>query len=224
MFDQAEITSRLSLLIPMILSLSVHEWAHAFSAKLLGDTTAEEQGRCTINPLVHIDIVGTIIVPMIPMGGLCFGWAKPVPVNPVRFRRDINMRFGFMLTALAGPVSNICLAVLCSLLFAIFAKFAPGLVTEHSAVRSFLVLLVGLNMVLAFFNLMPFPPLDGSRAVDYFMPRTWRPTWERIYSAGPISLVVLILLMQFGGSRLFVWPQLLAYYLINTFLSLFGAI
>jgi Zn-dependent protease len=221
MFDQETLISRLSYMIPMILSLSFHEWAHAFSAKLLGDDTAAEQGRCTINPLVHIDLIGTIILPLM---GIPFGWAKPVPVNPVRFRRDINMRFGFMLTALAGPFSNICLAVLCALLLAVFAAFAPGLLTGHSAVKSFLQILVYLNMVLAFFNLLPFPPLDGSRAADYFMPRAWRPMWERIYSAGPISLVVLILLIQFGGAHLFAWPLSVANLLINGFLSLFGVL
>src|SRR5512145_2668698 len=100
--------------IPVQLSLSVHEWAHARVAFALGDDTAAREGRLTLNPIVHMDLLGTLI----PLMGVPFGWAKPVPVNPARFRRTVPMRTGMMLTAAAGPLSNVALAILC---FAVLA-------------------------------------------------------------------------------------------------------
>src|SRR6185369_11527845 len=95
---------RLMFLPIMLLSLTVHEWAHAYSAFRLGDDTAERQGRLTLDPIAHIDFFGTLLLPLL---GVPFGWAKPVPVNPVRFDRRVPMRVGMLLTAAAGPVSNL---------------------------------------------------------------------------------------------------------------------
>src|SRR5688572_26569558 len=97
------------MLIPLVLSLTVHEWAHAMSAYRLGDDTAAREGRLTLNPIVHIDPLGTLLLPLM---GVPFGWAKPVPVVPTRFRRDVNMSTGMMITAAAGPFSNLVLAFL----------------------------------------------------------------------------------------------------------------
>ena len=148
----------------VVISLPVHEFAHGFIANKLGDDTAYYQGRLSLNPLRHLDILGTIS--MILFG---YGWAKPVPVNPTRFK--CNMRLGMALTALAGPVSNLLLA----LLFTILYKVALILYTA-TAVEFFLFLasiissLVFGNIALAFFNLLPIPPLDGSRILNYFLP------------------------------------------------------
>ena len=97
----------MTFLIPLILSLSVHEWAHAWAAWRLGDDTARLLGRMTLNPIAHVDPLGTLLLPML---GVPFGWAKPVPVNPLRFR-NVSMPIGMMLTAAAGPISNVVLAL-----------------------------------------------------------------------------------------------------------------
>src|SRR5437867_2736516 len=100
------------MLIPMILSLTVHEYSHALTARRLGDDTAEQLGRLTLNPLAHIDPIGTIALPiLLSFGPLFFGWAKPVPHNPLRFSPGVNRRTGTMLVAAAGPISNLLLAL-----------------------------------------------------------------------------------------------------------------
>src|SRR5262245_7955094 len=96
MFTSNWLLERVMLLVPLILSLSVHEWAHAYSAHRLGDDTARQEGRLTLNPVAHIDPIGTLLLPLL---GIPFGWARPVPVNPIRFRRDVSMRTGMMITA-----------------------------------------------------------------------------------------------------------------------------
>ena len=104
MFNQQELILKVMGLIPSILSLTVHEWSHAWSAKMLGDDTAERQGRLTLNPLVHIDPIGTILLPLL---GVPFGWAKPVPVNPLRFKRSVSMRTGMAIVAGAIVVAGV---------------------------------------------------------------------------------------------------------------------
>ena len=135
--------------VPLVLSLTVHEWAHACSAYRLGDDTAARQGRLTLNPIAHIDPIGTFLAPLL---GVPFGWAKPVPVNPLRFRRDVSMRCRDVLTAAAGPVSNLILAVVCSVAVGLLLRSA----TLAAGRRSALVLpgdAIGLNVAL--FALQP---------------------------------------------------------------------
>lgn len=154
----------LPFILMVIISLPIHELAHAFVAYKLGDDTAYYQGRLTINPLAHLDIFGTIS--MILFG---FGWAKPVNVNPMRFK--CNMRLGMALTALAGPVSNLLLA----LLFMVLSKgsyllgSATGVVFFYFLNWLFFIMMQT-NTYLAFFNLLPIPPLDGSRILNHFLP------------------------------------------------------
>src|SRR5262249_40137549 len=107
MFTGPWLLERILYLIPMVLSLTVHEWAHAYPGFRLGDDTAAREGRLTLNPLPHMDPIGTFLLPLLKVP---FGWAKPVPVNPLRFRRDVTMRTGMMITAAAGPLSNLALA------------------------------------------------------------------------------------------------------------------
>jgi Zn-dependent protease len=174
------------LFVPLILSLAVHEFAHAWSAWRLGDDTAARAGRLTLNPFAHADLLGTIILPLL---GVPFGWAKPVPVNPGRFRKEVRMGTGMAITASAGPISNLVLAVLVTVVYALLARFVPDAVAGGNGVRELLVTGIFLNVNLALFNLIPIPPLDGSRIVDGFMPFRLRPQWDRVMAFSPFLLV-----------------------------------
>jgi Zn-dependent protease len=198
------LAERLTIVIPLVLSLSVHEWAHAWAAWRLGDDTARLMGRLTLNPLAHIDPVGTLLLPLL---GVPFGWAKPVPVNPLRFYPRVKMRTGMMLTAIAGPLSNIVLALAFTILLAVLLRF-PWLAAQagEGGARLLLTFAV-LNVILATFNLLPIPPLDGSRVVDGLMPRGLRPAWEGFCQIGPLVLAAVILLPYFSGFSLFAWPM-----------------
>ena len=184
--------------VPVLLSLTVHEWAHAWTAWMLGDDTAKMLGRVSLNPVDHIDPVGTLLLPLL---GVPFGWAKPVPVNPVRFRASISMPMGVLLTAAAGPASNVILAAgSCGVLLAMNSPLVYGLDPElHVAASEFLQYLVLINLVLALFNLLPIPPLDGSRIVDAVVPARLRTAWNRLCSLGPALLATLILLPSLLG-------------------------
>ena len=186
------------MLVPMILSLTVHEFAHAWSAYQLGDDTASMQGRMTLNPLPHIDPIGTILLPLI---GIPFGWAKPVPINPVRFSRRFSMRMGIVITAAAGPFSNVILAVLCTVAFGLLLRWAPSTLFDAprqlSGVGFLLSKAIQLNVALALFNLLPVPPLDGSRVADGLMPQRLRGAWDEFTRLGPFLLLGVILLSNF---------------------------
>jgi Zn-dependent protease len=184
-----DLALRVIMLIPMWLSLSVHEWAHAWSAWKLGDDTAAREGRLTLNPMSHIDPLGTILLPLL---GVPLGWAKPVPVNPARFDRRWTMRTGMAITAFAGPLSNIILAVLCSVVLGVMFRFAPETRTLDNGGTYLLVHAVQLNVGLAIFNMLPLPPLDGSRIVERLVPPRWEPTWEAIARFGPILLLFIL--------------------------------
>jgi Zn-dependent protease len=198
-FSSQALLERLMVLPLIILSLSVHEWAHAWSAWRLGDDTAAREGRLTLNPLSHIDLLGTILL---PLAGVPFGWAKPVPVNPSRFRRDVSMSAGMALTASAGPLSNVALASVSAVALGLLARFAPGLVARDGATVPVLVSLLYMNVGLAIFNLIPLPPLDGSRVVAWLMPHRLQQQWHALEQAAPFLLLAVFL---FGG-RLVAWP------------------
>jgi Zn-dependent protease len=195
--------------IPVLLSLTVHEWAHAWTAWRLGDDTAKMLGRLSLNPADHIDPVGTLLLPLM---GVPFGWAKPVPINPVRFRTSISMPMGVLLTAAAGPISNLLLAAAgCAALSALTTFAHPELQSglrpdAYAAVSQFLQFLVIINIVLALFNLLPIPPLDGSRVVDAILPALLRPHWSRFCSLGPLLLAAVILLPALLGVSVLSWP------------------
>ena len=207
---------RAAWFIPVLLSLTVHEWAHAWAAWRLGDDTAKMLGRLSLNPVDHIDPIGTLLLPLI---GVPFGWAKPVPINPVRFRPGISMPFGVLLTAAAGPISNLLLAATsCALLFGL-TRLQPepdtGLNERiFSTISQLLHSLVLINVLLALFNLLPIPPLDGSRIVDAIMPARLQPLWSRFVSLGPVLLVAVILLPLLTGNSLITRPL----YLVQEFL------
>ncbi len=194
--------------VPLILSLAVHEFAHAWSAYKLGDDTAARAGRLTLNPFAHADLVGTIILPLLQIP---FGWAKPVPVDPSRFRRDIRVGTGMAITASAGPISNILLAILLTAAFGLLARFAPQVLEANNGVQEILRVGVMLNVNLALFNLIPIPPLDGSRIVDGFMPYRFRPQWERVMAFSPF----LLLAVFFFAGRIIAGPSSFVLGLLN---------
>jgi Zn-dependent protease len=219
-FDATWLADRLMLLIPLLLSLSVHEWAHAWSAWRLGDDTAALMGRLTLNPAAHIDPIGTLLLPLL---GVPFGWARPVPVNPLRFRRSISMQKGMMITAAAGPISNLVIALGSLVVLAVSIRFLPDTLRIHDMVLELLWRFVFLNVILAAFNALPIPPLDGSRVMDGLVPRSLRPAWESFAQAGPIALAAVILLPMLAGISLFYWPMQAAGWLLALLLWVLGA-
>ncbi|MFA5946478.1 MAG: site-2 protease family protein [Patescibacteria group bacterium] len=140
----------------LILSLTVHEFAHALVGKWRGDDTAEQLGRLTLNPLAHLDIAGTLMLLIVG-----FGWAKPVPFNPTRLKNPLADGIAI---ALAGPFANLILAVIAAGVFHGLAK--SGSLDPNSILPAFLIFVLLVNMLLLFFNLIPVPPLDGSKVLD----------------------------------------------------------
>lgn len=161
------------VLVPMILSLTVHEYAHARSAFALGDDTAASMGRMNLNPLSHIDPFGTILLPLMAVlfqSPFLFGWAKPVPINPIRFSRKMRMKTGILLTAAAGPAANVALAFLMGVLLAIVGGDEGIAETLTTPYGKLLINTLLINVILAVFNLIPVPPLDGSRILVGLLP------------------------------------------------------
>jgi len=197
-----KIVEVLLVLIPMLLCLTVHECSHAASAQWLGDDTARLKGRLTLNPLPHIDIFGTILLPILFVlsnSGFFFGWAKPVPVNPMRFSRRfkgrrVTMATGMMITAAAGPASNLVFGFLSAI--ALKLVLMAGVTSQP--VVSILQTLVGINYVLAVFNMLPLPPLDGSRVLARFVPRNWSRYFDYLESNTLVSFIILIALLRTG--------------------------
>lgn len=200
----------------MILSLSVHEFAHAWSAYKLGDDTAKRQGRLTLNPLAHIDIIGTIVLPIVLTvqgGGFFFGWAKPVPVNPTNFRRGISMRKGDILTAVAGPFSNIIIAFIASGIVLGMGRF--GAISDTNPVIILLTHMFFINIALAVFNIIPVPPLDG----HYLLPTEIQAKMRQYQM---IIFVMLILAMNFFSAILSVPIGFLARAFVAFWSLIFG--
>jgi Zn-dependent protease len=195
-FDLAE---RLKYLVVLLPSLTVHEFAHAWAAWRLGDDTAARMGRLTLNPIPHIDPVGTLLLPLL---GVPIGWAKPVPVNPANFRRGIRMGTGDLLVSIAGPISNLSLALVTAVVFGLVIRFTAGAL-QPSMVQLFGFFIL-LNVGLAVFNLLPLPPLDGSHVVGSFIPYRWRDAWDSFQRVGPILLMVLLVAGAVGG-RSILW-------------------
>jgi Zn-dependent protease len=184
--DKAWLLERVTLLIPLILSLTVHEFFHAFTAWKLGDDTAARAGRLTLNPIPHIDPIGTLLL---PLAGIPFGWAKPVPVDVSRIRRGIKMSTGNVLISAAGPLSNLGLAVVSSVVFGALFRFAPEVMHRGGGAYELLVSLIMVNVTLAIFNLLPIPPLDGSHVAEAFVPYRWRGAWESFARFAPFLLL-----------------------------------
>ena len=182
--------------------MSIHEYAHARVARLEGDHTAEQLGRLTINPLAHIDLIGTIIIPIVLLVGsmatgrmVAFGWAKPVPVNPMAFKHP---RRGVLLVSLAGPASNILLALIACVVLRAVA--GPALTVAQAGPMVLILSAIALiNLYLAFFNLIPIPPFDGSGVVSSLLPLELARKYESIGKIGTLLVLGLIVIGSFIG-------------------------
>jgi len=188
-------------IIAILLALSLHEAAHAFAANALGDPTAKDEGRLTLNPLAHLDPLGTIMFFLVR-----FGWGKPVPVNPRYFR---NVRRDSAIVSLAGPASNLLLAVIAFFLLALLAPqvmrvtnaeqllFTRGIGVQ---IQAFLIQvfanLLFVNLGLMAFNLLPIAPLDGSKIVQMFIPYAYEEHYQRYLEYGPYILIGLLIVEQ----------------------------
>ncbi len=195
-----DLVNRLVLFfIPLIVSLALHEWGHAATAVALGDETPREQGRLTLNPIAHIDLLGTIIVPgvLIALNHPPIAWAKPVQFTPYRFTRKVHLKTGVMLTSVAGPLMNLALAVGCS--FAVAAAGHLGSFPGRLRVTTLLQYAVELNVILFLFNLIPVPPFDGTRVVQGLLPYSWRNAWAQLERFAPL-FVAVFLFTGFGTS------------------------
>jgi Zn-dependent protease len=179
---------RFALILPAII---LHEVAHGYVAYLLGDTTARDRGRLTLNPMAHIDLWGTVLMPALLLltsgGRFAFGYAKPVPVNPYQMSK-VGHRNGMLLTGIAGPVTNIVLAVMSGLLTRVLTV-VPGIPEVVSTVT---VYFCYINLVLAFFNLIPLPPMDGSRVAQRFLSGAALEWYSRIEPYGFFVIIALI--------------------------------
>jgi Zn-dependent protease len=184
--------------LPLVIAITFHEAAHGFVAHRLGDDTAYNLGRVSFNPIRHIDPFGTLIVPAILLmshSPFLFGYAKPVPVN---FRALRNPRIGMVLVALAGPATNIALALVAAVGF-----HGVGLLPENAALwtEDNLVNALKINVILAIFNMLPIPPLDGGRVAVGLLPRALALPLSRLEPFGMLILIGLLILLPMAGSQ-----------------------
>ena len=179
-----DLSFQLFSIIVLIFSVVIHEVAHGYTAFLFGDSTAKNMGRLTLNPIKHIDPIGSIIVPLILVilpGSLILGWAKPVPYNPYNLK---NRKWGEFWVAFAGPLSNILIGTV----FIFLIRFAPLLGLSPIFVQ-LIFMIVLINFVLAFFNLIPIPPLDGSKILFNLLPTEMYDKFLRFTSRWGLILV-----------------------------------
>ena len=181
---------RVVLLTPLLLlSLSLHEFAHGKMADLLGDPTPRKTGRLTLNPLAHLSFLGTLVLFVtMTMGGVIFGWAKPVRINPRYFD---DQKRGMMLVGLAGPVTNILLAITLGLIYNNFGFLLEQYIAPQIIIL-FFALGILLNIGLAIFNLLPIPPLDGSKVLGGLVPDKYDYILRNIEAYGPFILLLLV--------------------------------
>lgn len=185
------------MIVSLVVAITIHEFSHAWVATRLGDGTAKYLGRLTLNPLAHLDIMGTILIFLVG-----FGWGKPVPYNPAHVARG---RFGEMLIAIAGPASNILVAFIAALPGRIYLITNQAL--PEGQIYTFLAVMVTLNIFLAAFNLIPIPPLDGSKIL-YLVLETFNVRQESIMwleRTGPIALLMLIFADRLIGTNIIYW-------------------
>lgn len=211
--DLLDIAYKLAIgFLPFLFALSIHEFAHGWVAKLRGDRTAEQLGRLTINPLAHADPVGTFALPMASIlfgSPIFFGWARPVPVDP-RYLK--NPRVDMFWIALAGPLSNVILAIGSSILMALLLK-TVGAVGITLSILKFLSAFILTNLFLAIFNMIPLHPLDGGKVLARFLPADWNDWLEK----NELMLSMALFVMIMSGALIFLrTPVMWAYNILTS--------
>jgi Zn-dependent protease len=202
----------LLLIVPLLISVTVHEWAHGFAAYKFGDNTAKDLGRLTLNPLKHIDPIGALMLFIVGIG-----WAKPVPINP----NNIRSRFGFFMVSIAGILSNFVLAIVFGFLFYfVSGKLYINLFDDMNSkiitltiIQKLLETVVHINIMLGVFNLLPIPPLDGANIVRSVLPDNLAEGYFRI---APYGYIILLILLFTGGIKYISFvANFLQFYLIK---------
>jgi Zn-dependent protease len=215
--DVMSLVAKVGLMyLPFLFALCFHEFAHGFVAKMKGDRTAEIMGRLTMNPLVHMDPIGTFVIPILMFSGApgnlpLFGWAKPVPVNERNLQNPVKDMFW---VALAGPLSNLLLAVVGMILFVFVSNHTANKIT---GLGPMLDIFVSINLALAFFNLIPLHPLDGGKVFARFLPRQANMWLEE--NQGSLNMV-LIVLFALGAFRIIAYPVIWAYNFLFSVVSM----
>jgi Zn-dependent protease len=188
---------------PFIMAVVFHEYAHGFIAARWGDTTAKDRGRLTLNPVPHIDPIGTLLFPIINMlsgVGFLIGWARPVPIDPRRFRK---FRPGLFFVSIAGPAMNVILALVSGLVFGALYKWVPKDFYLFEPLIGMCAVSISLNYALAIFNLIPLPPLDGSKVIQSVLPLKIAAQYERL---ARFSFFILMALLLTGSLSFFAIP------------------
>ena len=209
-------------ILPILIAITFHEAAHGFVANKLGDPTARLMGRLTLNPIAHIDLVGTIIMPFVLFylsnGQFVFGYAKPVPINHMNFR---DPKKDMAISAAAGPITNILLAIVSQIILVhlIIPAFnlLPGVfsLTILRPLKLIFEFSIVMNIVLAVINLIPIPPLDGGRVLVGFLPHKQAVSYSRIE---PYGFIIVIVLLMTGIAKIFIYPLIdLLYTLVSLF-------
>lgn len=193
-------------LIALVLSIAVHEFGHAFSADKLGDRTPRLQGRVTLNPIAHADPIGTLLLPLMMVlfsPGMLFGWGRPVQINPMAFTRKLRMKTAHLIVAAAGPAMNVLLALLVTVLLKVLLM--AGVLDKNPAIIDGIAMVVRLNWILCFFNLIPIPPLDGGAVLAGLLPDRYSRHLDLLNQYG---MFILIGLLVTGALRIFLWPAM----------------
>ena len=212
------------IILPVLLmSVVIHEVAHALVAKWEGDETAYRQGRITLNPIPHLDLMGSVIVPLVLFflpGNFIFGWAKPVPVNPRNYR---DYKWGDIRVSMAGIVSNLILAVVFTLMLVVLQMVgsAIGVGTVIGVLYQAAYFGLFINLILAFFNLIPIPPLDGSHVVYHLLPNNLKAKYREFGRYG-IGLIMLLVFVVPNGFELLLVPVTYLVELALAFVAMFA--
>lgn len=218
--DFVDIAGKISLFfIPFLFAICFHEWAHAWAAKKLGDSTADLMGRLTLNPIPHMDPLGTVVFPMLAIlsgSGFFFGWAKPVPVST---RNLAHPRKDMFWIALAGPLSNLILAFLGAFFFAVNSVYNPS-IQNAEVLTQILQYFISINLALAFFNFIPIHPLDGGKILARFLPEKWNQWLEGNSQILGLILFALIILDSFNRDSSFITYPIIK--TANFFLGFWG--